>query len=522
MMHGTISPGVAIFRSGLLALLLGPLVAQADVTLPKLISQGIVFQRDRPVRIWGRAEPGENVEVTLAGRMASTQAGNDRMWALDLLPLPAGGPYVLLVRGQNRIEIENVYVGEVWVASGQSNMEWLLRETTGAADEIAASQNEGIRIFKIKRTVADEVQTDVSGEWRAAAPATSGGLTAVGYYFAKFIQEILGVPVGIIDSTWGATPAAAWTPRGDLEGDPELAGFIQRFEEACRVFPERNAAYQDKLAVWQAQAGTTPTREQTRAKPQPPAGPGHYSTPAGLFNGMIAPVTPMRIRGVIWYQGETDATRAATYRKLFPTLIQSWRREWQLPEMPFLYVQLASYIARRDTAAGSPWAELREAQLRTLALPHTGMAVAIDIGEADDIHPRNKREVGRRMSLLARAQVYGESLEAFGPVFVEAKPAKGAVSLRFSHAGGGLRTSDGKPVRGFVIAGEDRKFVPADAAIKGDEIEVSGPIQNPVAVRYGWAENPSTNLVNAAGLPASPFRTDDWPLVTAVEVAVPR
>ncbi|MBX3737971.1 MAG: sialate O-acetylesterase [Candidatus Didemnitutus sp.] len=500
-----------------LALAFTPLAALADVSLPRLISDGVVFQRDRAIRLWGEAEPGEKIAVHLAGRTAHAIAANDRRWSLELDALSAGGPYVLAVQGNNRIEVKDVYLGELWVASGQSNMEWPLRETTGAAEEIAASANEGIRVFKVKRALKDERQTDVSGEWRAASPAASGSFTAVGYYFAKFIQTKLGVPVGIVDSTWGGTPAAAWTPHEDLARDAELEAFITRYEEACRVFPEKNLPYLEKLRAWEAAAGPHPTREQTIAKPQPPIGPGHPSKPSGLFNGMVAPLLPLRVRGVIWYQGESDAPRAATYRKLFPTLIASWRREWQQPDLPFLYVQISGYLAKRDTAAGSPWAELREAQLQTLHVPHTGMAVTIDIGEPNDIHPRNKREVGRRLSLLAREQIYGETLETSGPVLVQAKRAGATWRLRFSHTAGGLKANDGGAIRGFTIAGEDRRFVPAEARVDGDELVVSGALHDPVAVRYAWTESPVATLANAVGLPASPFRTDDWPLVTLAQ-----
>ncbi len=502
-------------RVALAALVFAPLVALGDVTLPKLISDGVVFQRDHAIRIWGEADPGEKVAVHLAGRSGHATADADRRWSLELDALPAGGPYVLAVRGRNQLEVKDVYLGELWIASGQSNMEWLLRETTGAVEEIAASQNEGIRVFKVKRALMDQRQTDVSGNWRAASPENSGGFTAVGYYFAKFIQAKLGVPVGIVDSTWGGTPATAWTPREVLERDAELEGFITRYEEACRVFPERNPVYLEKLRAWEAASGPKPTREQWLVRPPQPVGPGHPSTPAGLFNGMIAPLTPLRVRGVIWYQGESDAPRAATYRKLFPAMIESWRREWQQPELPFLYVQIANYIAKRDTAAGSPWAELREAQLQTLSVPRTGMAVTIDIGEAEDIHPRNKREVGRRLSLLARQQIYGETLETSGPVLVRATRDGATWRLRFSHTAGGLKSNDGGAIRGFTLAGADRRFVSAEARVEGDELIVSGSVPEPVAVRYAWAENPDATLANAAGLPASPFRTDDWPLVTA-------
>lgn len=499
----------------LAALALLPLVALADVSLPKLISDGVVFQRDRPIRLWGEADPGEKIEVHLAGRAGHATTALDRRWSLELDAMPAGGPYLLAVRGNNRLEVKDVCVGEVWVASGQSNMEWPLRDTISAADEIATSANASIRIFKVKRTVSDEPQTDVSGEWRAASPGTAGSFTAIGYYYAKFLQTRLGVPIGIVDSTWGGTPAAAWTPRGELERNAEFRGFLTRFEEACRVFPEKNPGYLEKLRAWEAASGPRPTRQQWRARPPQPVGPGHPSTPASLFNGMIAPLTPLRIRGVIWYQGESDATRAATYRRLFPVLIESWRREWREPALPFLYVQLANYIADRDTAAGSPWAELREAQALTLRLPQTGMAVAIDIGEAEDIHPRNKREVGHRLSLLARAQIYGESLDPHGPILSNATREGATWRLRFAHAAGGLKANDGGQLRGFTIAGEDRQFVPAEARIEGDVVIVAGPIAAPVAVRYAWAENPTATLVNSAGLPAAPCRTDDWPLVTA-------
>lgn len=508
-------------RSRLILLIVATVVALcappagADVRLPQLFRDGLVLQRGQPIRLWGTAAGGESVAVELAGTRAETVADADGSWRVALPALPAGGPHELVVTGRNRIVCADVLIGELWIASGQSNMEWLLEKTDGAAEEIALPANPRLRVFKVKRAQAGKPQTEVEGQWRAAAPPTRAGFTAVGYHFAKHLSAALDVPVGIIDSTWGGTSAAAWIPLPDLQRDALLAGYLTRYVQAATDFPRLQPVYEKKLAEWEAAAGPAPTREQWRSRPPQPLGPGHPSTPGALFHAMVAPLTPLQVRGIIWYQGETDATRAATYRTLFPALINAWRREWTEPALPFLFVQLAGYDSQRDTAQGSPWAELREAQTETLRLPHTGMAVALDLGERDDIHPRNKSEVGRRLALQALAKVYGQPVAAGGPVCSGHEISGSTVRVKFDPTTGNLVVRGGGELQGFTLAGEDRVFHAAQARIEGAAVILIAPaVTRPVAARYGWADYTAANLANAAGLPAGPFRTDTWPGIT--------
>jgi sialate O-acetylesterase len=501
--------------SFLAAIALFALSGRADVSLPLLFKEHLVLQREAPVRIWGTAAAAESVVVELAGVKAETKAAVDGRWSVELPALPAGGPHRLVVKGHNQITCEDVLIGEVWVASGQSNMEWLLAKTDNAEAEIAAPSNPRVRIFKVQRAQSGKPRTDVEGQWRLASPANRANFTAVGYYFAKYLSEELDVPVGIIDSSWGGTSAAAWTPMRDLRDNPVLAGYLARFVQNSSDFLRLQPLYEQKLALWEKESGANPTAEHATPRPTQPLGPGHPNTPAGLFNGMIAPLTPLRVRGVVWYQGEADAARAFTYRTLFPALITAWRREWNSAAMPFLYVQLASYKARRDAPGESEWAELREAQTVALRLPQTGMALALDVGDANNIHPRNKREVGRRLAMQALAKVYARDLEASGPVYAAHEIIGPDLRVRFDHAAGGLKVQGGGRIEGFAVAGEDRKFVWADARIEGDSVILhAAEVSHPVAVRYAWADNPAATLINASGLPAAPFRTDRWPGVT--------
>jgi sialate O-acetylesterase len=488
----------------------------AAVKLPALFADNMMVQRDAKFFVWGIAEPGEKIAIRLADRKASATAGDDGKWKAALKPVEAGGPFELVVSAANTITIHNVLAGDVWVASGQSNMAWPVRKALSPETEIAAADYPRIRLFSVRLAPKETPQPDVKGQWDVCSPATIPNFSAVGFYFGRELHKTLGVPIGIINTAVGATPADAWTDAATLRSDPDFKPILDRWDQAVADFPRTNAEYQQKLAEWKeaskkAEAEKTPPPKE----PQMPYGPGHPDTPSGLYNGMIAPLIPYAIKGVIWYQGESNALRAHQYRKLFPDMIEGWRHAWGQGDFPFLFVQLANFVLTVPQPSDSTWAEMREAQLMTLSLPNTGMAVAVDVGEQDDIHPKNKQEVGRRLALAAEGIVYRKKMEYSGPMLRSMSVKEGKAVLRFDHVGAGIVAKGGGPLKGFAVAGADRKFVWADAAIEGDTIVVtSDKVAEPVAVRYAWANNPVCNLYNADGLPASPFRTDDWPGLT--------
>jgi sialate O-acetylesterase len=657
----------------------------ADVKLPAIISDGMVLERSAKVPIWGWADPGEDVKIAMNTASAGTKADADGKWmaVLDLKDFPPG-PFQMSVEGKNKITISDVVVGEVWIASGQSNMEWKLKNTRDAAAEIASSANPLLRQFLVEKKASLTPIDELRGQWTAASPETSGDFSAVGYFFGKKLQEEIRVPVGIINSSWGGTPSEAWTSREALDSDPGLKAASERIRAQIAEYPGLAKAFAEGMDTWTRETGRadkptadpsafageevstdgwvpvkipgevkapglpnagvvwlrkevnipsptalplslpidgfdsvywngklireTPYREfpgsgHTRrlgpydlpadavkagknilairlhepvgpakftgvpkagtialdgewlaraeiefppvaadklaAAPRPPSAvpPHPQHAPASLFNAMIHPLIPYAISGVIWYQGEANAWRAVNYRKAFPLLISDWRKQWGRGDFPFYFCQLANYMAKKPDPEESGWAELREAQSMTLALPATGQAVLIDIGESGDIHPRNKKSVGERLALIALAKDYGKTVPFSGPVFDSMKIGNGTATITFRHADGGLtaarlpekydvksqsgesaplvRNSPNSQIEGFAICGEDKKWVWADASIEGNSVVVrSDKVPSPVAVRYAWASNPTCNLVNGAGLPASPFRTDDFPAIT--------
>jgi len=557
---------------------------------------------------------------------------------------------------QSKIIIKNIMVGEVWLCSGQSNMQWGVGGTQNGAEEIQAANYPAIRLFTVPNVAAAEPADNCKGQWQECSPQTVGGFSAVGYFFGRKIHQALKKPVGLINSSWGGTPAESWTSRAGLEAEADTRVFVERFASALAAYPEAKKKYDEAMAEYERQKGIDPTQKQddsgwekpdfddtawlemvlpqnwektglnhdgvvwfrktfeipehfagkdlvlhlgpiddnditywngekigatngwnvqrsyqipaakakagkttvavrvvdlggpggfqgeaeqmrlamangkdtiplaghwryaiaARALPRPslPFGPGHPWLPTSLYNGMIAPLIPFALRGVIWYQGESNADRARQYSILFPALIKDWRRQWGQGDFPFLFVQLANFMAAHAEPRESAWAELREAQRLTLALPHTGMAVAIDIGEANDIHPRNKQDVGMRLALWALARVYGQKdLVYSGPLYASHAVEGDKVRLRFTCIGSGLMIKDGETLKHFAIAGEDRKWVWAEARIEGDEVVVWSPqVAKPVAVRYAWADNPEgCNLFNREGLPAAPFSTEGLP-----------
>ncbi len=637
--------------------------AFADIRLPAIIGDNMVLQQGKQVSIWGWAEPGEEVMVSVSwlNMQWTVKTGQDGKWMFKVSSPKVGGPYEMTITGKNTITIKNILVGEVWVCSGQSNMEFSVMGGNNAEQEIKAADYPNIRLFTVTKKVADRPQEDCVGNWASCTPQTVPYFSAVGYFFGRELHEKLDIPIGLIHTSWGGTPAESWTSAGVLKQLEDYSEVIEKMDllkkdpaPAEEVYQKQMNEWHKKISLadqsgkacidpdfddsswkqmdlpklwdttelgsfdglvwfrkqidvpqsWQGKelviqlgpiddmdttwfngeriggyerAGQyTTNRKYTvpanlvkeganvitvkvldtgggggiygnpdqlwvkasgsddasvslagawkyiksfdlasiPAMPQAPIRADNPSAPTSLYNGMIAPLLPYGIAGAIWYQGESNAGRAYQYRTLFPAMITNWRQDWLQGDFPFLFVQLANFMAIDPEPVECAWAELREAQTMTLSLPNTGMAVIIDIGEANNIHPKNKQDVGKRLSLWALAKTYGKDIVYSGPLYKSMKVEDNKAILQFDHVGGGLVAKDGD-LKGFAVAGEDRKFVWADAKIEGDTIVVSSEkVAKPVAVRYAWANNPICNLYNKEGLPASPFRTDDWPGLT--------
>jgi sialate O-acetylesterase len=481
--------------------------SHADVKLANLFSEHMVLQQGVGVPVWGTAEASEAVTVSIAGQMATAAADASGKWVAQVPALKPGGPHELIAKGKNEVKVADVMIGEVWIASGQSNMEWAVRNGSATEQEKASANYPGIRMFTVAKSVTSKPAKDVTGAWIVCTPESVGSYSAVGYYFAKDLHKSLGVPVGIIHASWGGTPAEAWTQLSALEADPDLKPIADKSKQAMQAFAKQ-------LEEWK-QAADKSEAEGAPIPPLPKDPRGDSWRPGGLYNAMIAPLSPYAVKGAIWYQGESNAPRAYQYRKLLPAMIKTWREAWGRAELPFYIVQLANFTPPPVEPGESDWAELREAQALTARMPNNGMAVTIDIGDAGDIHPRNKEDVGKRLSLLALAKLYGKSDIVFaGPEYQSMAVEGDKVRIKFGSAAG-LMTKDGGVPRGFAVAGEDRKWYWADATIDGESIVArSDTVGKPVAVRYGWAHNPPANIYNKAGLPAAPFRTDDWKGVT--------
>jgi sialate O-acetylesterase len=452
--------------------------AGAAPELASLFRDHAVLQRDKPVPVWGRAAPGEHVVVSFAGQRVGATADSDGRWITVLASLTASTAGAdMTVAGKTTVTVHDILVGETWLCSGEANMEFAVDDGSSAyrvenaAEEVAAARHPLIRQFKVARQAAPSPMESVRGDWSACTPATVGQFTAVGYFFARELVARLGVPVGIINCTWSRTPIESWMSPAALAAFP---GF-------------------------------------SNGHPEPGAAPGKEDpwVPSCLFNGMIHPLLPYAIRGAIWYQGESNVGRAASYAAQFPALITSWRSHFGEGDFPFLWVQLADF-ASPESGPGEQWARLREAQSRALSLPSSGQAVAIDIGEPGNPCPRNKQEVGRRLALIAKAMVYSIPVDYSGPAFSGATSEGAAMRVRFLFAGDGL-TASGKPLQSLEVAGADRIFHAASGSIQDESIVVRSPaVRQPVAVRYAWRNAPEANLYNGAGLPAAPFRSDDW------------
>jgi sialate O-acetylesterase len=473
---------LAIWSCGLVA-------ARADVSLNNMFGDHMVLQQGIKNKVWGKADPGEAVTVTLGSQTHSTTAGTDGTWHVLLDPvMEYGGPHTLTVKGKNTVTFNDVLIGEVWVCSGQSNMQWGVGAVNDADIERAAAKFPNIRLISVPQVGTQEPQWNFKGRWAACTPVTVNGFSAVGYFFGRQLHQTLGVPVGLINNAWGGSVAEAWVKRDKLAAHPHLKSIHDRWVKI--------------------ESAEKPDENQLKGNHRP----------GNIHSGVLSPSIGYGIRGVIWYQGESNSGRAHQYRELFPFVIKSWREEWGLGDFPFYWVQLADFQAEKPTPGDSEWAELREAQTMTLqAVPNGGEAVIIDIGEGKDIHPKNKQDVAKRLARWALAETYKvPGIVCRSPRYKTMEKQGAKIVLAFDDVTGGWRPFDVAEPIGFTIAGADKKFVTAKAAISKDgRVEVwSDAVPEPVAVRYAWADNPVCNMYSAAGLPLTPFRTDDFPGVT--------
>jgi sialate O-acetylesterase len=526
-------PGYCRVRTATLIILIFLVsgLSRAEVQVPAIFGDRMVLQREMSIPVWGKAAAGEKVTVVLAAdgipagskakkpvsRRATATAKADGRWMVRLDKLSAGGSYTMTITGKNTLTFKDVLIGEVWVCSGQSNMWWRVEALKGVEKEIAAAKFPTLRYCTTALVSAPEPQFDFPGtkpQWMECSPETVKQFSAVAYYFGKEIHQELKVPVGLVHTSWGGSIAEAWTRREALQADPILRPIVDNLEKLKADYPQAKKEYTAQAAE------VSKAQKEGRIVPfvLPPRGPGERDWPAGLWNAMIAPMVPYAIKGVIWYQGESNSVRAWQYRTLFPTMIKDWRKAWGQGDFPFCFVQLANWRTNTIPVEGTwgSWPELREAQFMTLStVKNTAMAVTVDIGDSTNIHPNNKWDVGHRLALGALRTAYGRKIAGSGPLYKSMKKKGNTIRLEFEYAGEYLKTSDNGPLTGFIIAGEDREFFPAETKIDGQSVVVwSGRVEKPASVRYGWDDNPSCNLCNSLGLPASPFRTDKWPGVT--------
>ena len=500
---------------------------QADVTLPRVFGNNMVLQRDRPVPVWGKASPGEKVAVAFAGQEKSTTANDTGSWQVTLDPLPANKtPQSFVVSGKNKVTLENVLVGEVWLCSGQSNMEWPVDKCANPEEEKAAANFPEIRHFKVPRNSSAFPQADVKADWQVCSPSTVGGFTAVGYYFGRELFQQLDVPIGLMHSSWGGTSIEVWMSPESIGSSPDLAELNAKVFSQSSLSPEgkkRHEDYLKDLKTWMTNTEEALARDKPITEPPTVPWPAWENPqPTQLYKGMIHPLAPFAMRGAIWYQGEANGADASeVYLGKLRALMNGWRTKWNQGEFPFYIVQLANFNKGGDE--GKTWAGVRDAQRQALSISNTGLAVTIDIGESKDIHPKNKQDVGKRLALWALAGPYGKPIEPSGPLYKSYSAEGSKIRISFDHAKDGLMIGKKealKPVepnptselKWIEIAGEDRLFKPARAVIEGSELVLSSPeVPSPVAVRYAYKQDPAgANLYNIQGLPAAPFRTDSW------------
>ncbi len=504
--------------------------AQAELTLHPLFTDHAVLQQGQPVPVWGTAEAGDKIQLSFAGQQKNTTTQADGTWMLTLAPLPASAtPRNLTISSdKHNLTIQDILIGEVWLCAGQSNM---ARSMSGMVDkkdvieDTKAGKFKNIRLFKVPLLGKNQSQTSVDTSWTPCSEESVNGFSGTGFYFGRALHRDLKVPVGLIHANWGGTNASCWISKNTLENDPTAAYLLSAFKASLARYPKAKKAYDQALAEWEqkAQAAKQAGQDFEEKAPREPMGLEHPKQPAGFYNGMIAPLQPYTIAGVIWSQGESNATNTTTasnYKKLMLALISGWRSDWvkkvssgKQRNFPFYQVQLPNFSDGHPEA----WPIIREQMLQIWQQgENTGMVVTIDIGNPDDIHPQNKRIVGDRLSRFAQANAYGKKIPYSGPIYQNMQVHESNITLTFTHLDGGLICKDGQSLRHFTIAGQDKKFVPAQAHIVNDTLIASSPqIKKPRAVRYAWSNNPENpNFFNQAGLPASPFRTDSWPTFT--------
>jgi sialate O-acetylesterase len=532
--------------------MLAAIPLRADVKMPGIFGDHMVLQQEIKAPVWGTADPGEQVTVTAGDHTAATKAGPDGRWRVDLDPFPNGAaPVTLTVKGKNSLVFNDVLIGDVWICSGQSNMALQMHEVYNAATELPKAGDPQLRLFRPEKRHTLTPMNDIPGKWYVSAPESAWAFSATGFFFARELRAKLNRPFGMIGISIGGTPAEAWTSLEALKCNPVFKPYVDKYEKTNAAFPEANrnypaqlAAYaaakkdwdekygkdfNDRLAQWTIAAKAAYASDQPNppypkpgmSQPAKPAEPdGGWSIPTVLFNSLVAPLIPYGIKGVLWYQGESNVPDSQLYATLFPAMIADWRQRWGEGNFPFLFVQIANF-------AGHPkedWPLLREAQLKSsFIVPNSAMAVTIDIGLPENIHPVDKLDLGLRLALAAENLAYGQKVVYSGPVYDSMTAKGGVIRIKFANTGSGLKI--GAPpwkgprstvpptdhLSGFVIAGNDKKWQIADARIDGDTVVVSSSrVANPVAVRYGWDNAPVCNLYNQENLPASPFRTDDW------------
>ena len=474
----------------------------ADVRLPSVIGDHMLLQRDMPVRIFGKAAPAESVSVSFRGQ--NVQATTDALgrWEVWLAPMKPAAAADMTIKGANEIKVSDVLVGDVWLGSGQSNMQWSVQQTNNADQEIASAKFPEIRLFYVPRKPSGVPVDDVEAKWLVCTPETVPGFSAVLFYFGRQLHQDLKVPMGLIHTSWGGTPIASWISSPSLSANPRLTPFSTFWADVIAKYPDNYTKYEQNLKKWHEGGSKGP-------RPGLPMGPGNPHEPTTLFNGMVAPLVKYTIKGALWYQGETEAGRGQghIYGDALITLVQDWRRAFAQGDFPFFFVQLANF---GSAVKNDHWMKVQEGQVKATALRGTGVAIINDIGEPTDIHPKNKQDVGRRLALVARHVAYHQDGFTWSsPIYRQSTKDGNSMRVWFNYADG-LKTRDGGPVKGFVIAGADGNFVPANAKIDGSTVIVSSDqVTNPQTVRYAWDYNPDANLVNGAGLPASLFRSDD-------------
>lgn len=490
-------------------------MALAEIKLATYFTDHTVLQHGKTVPVWGWAKPGDKVEVSFAGQRATATAGADGRWvaALGELAVSTEGRSLTVKAGKDVVELKDVVVGDVYLLGGQSNMEWGMGGAQRAAEETPVAKFPLIRHLKVEKAKADVPQdtAPTRGGWTVCSPETVGGFSAVGYYFAKEVHSRLGIPLGLVNATWGGTNCETWIPAGVYtEPGSPLAYVLPRWAEGAALRTQKQAEYDQALAAWKtaAEAAKAAGKAFKEKEPELYWELAYPQQPSACYNAMVHPLLPLAVRGVLWYQGESNAGRPAEYATVFKNLIHSWRAALGGDDVPFYFVQLPNY--KDNDGKATNWARTREAQASALSLPNTAMVVALDIGNNNDIHPLNKHEVGRRLALIARAKIYGQSVDFSGPVFASAVREGASFRLSFRFTAGAL-TADDKPLEHFEVAGADRVFYPAKAVIQRDTVVVSAPqVKEPVAVRYAFSNALDVNFFNGAGLPAAPFRTDDW------------